>query len=273
MANPQAEDGYTKIANEIMEALARIRIPGEARQVLDVILRKTYGWGKKKDRIALSQFYESTGGMKKPSISRAIKMLLAIKLITVSEKANRNGQEYEFNKDYETWNPLAKKLTLAITLKGVSEKANAVSNKAKNRLQKSLPQKKKETITKETITKESIESIISHLNIRTGKTFRLMDKTKNLIKARFNEGFNIENFFTVIDNQTVKWLKDPKMMEYLRPETLFGTKFESYLNAPPTAAQAGIVTPGAAGAIGWAEREEEREKLRGQDDKQRQETL
>ena len=38
MANPQTENGYTKIANEIMEALAHIRIPGEAMQVLLVIL-------------------------------------------------------------------------------------------------------------------------------------------------------------------------------------------------------------------------------------------
>lgn len=141
MANPQAEDGYTKIANEIMEALAKIRISGEARQVLDVILRKTYGWGKKKDRIALSQFHEATGGMKKPSISRAIRTLLAIKLIIVSENANRNGQEYEFNKDYETWKPLAKKLIVSNIAKGVSENA-------KKRLQKCLPQKKKETIQK-----------------------------------------------------------------------------------------------------------------------------
>ena len=47
MANPQKENGYTSIANDIVEALAGIRIPGEARQCLDVILRKTYGWNKK----------------------------------------------------------------------------------------------------------------------------------------------------------------------------------------------------------------------------------
>lgn len=48
MANPQCENGFTKIANELMEALAKIRIPGEARQVLDVIFRQTYGWNKKR---------------------------------------------------------------------------------------------------------------------------------------------------------------------------------------------------------------------------------
>lgn len=141
MANPQVEDGFTKLANEIMEALARTRIPGEARQVLDVILRRTYGWNKKQDCISISQFHEATG-IKKPSIVRAIKTLLAIKLIVVSEKAKGKTQEYEFNKDYESWEPLAKKLTF-------TKKLTPVSEKAKNRLQKSYIQKKKET-TKET---------------------------------------------------------------------------------------------------------------------------
>jgi hypothetical protein len=47
MANPQAEHGHVDIANEIMEALAKISIPSEARRILDFILRKTYGWHKK----------------------------------------------------------------------------------------------------------------------------------------------------------------------------------------------------------------------------------
>ena len=52
MAMPQVENGYTRIANELLEALAKIRIPGEARQVFDVIMRKTYGF-RKSDPIAL----------------------------------------------------------------------------------------------------------------------------------------------------------------------------------------------------------------------------
>jgi hypothetical protein len=44
-----------------------------------------------------------------------------------------------------------------------------------------------------------------------------------------NEGFTVGDFKKVIDNKTAEWL-DTKMEQYLRPETLFGTKFESYLN-------------------------------------------
>ncbi len=75
MASPQAENGYTKISNEIMEQLSMIRIPGEARQVLDTILRKTYGWSKKSDSISLSQFMKMTG-LSKVSICKGIKNLL-----------------------------------------------------------------------------------------------------------------------------------------------------------------------------------------------------
>jgi uncharacterized phage protein (TIGR02220 family) len=73
--------------------------------------------------------------------------------------------------------------------------------------------------------------IINYLNDVAGKNFRpTTKKTKNLIKARWNEGFRFEDFKTVIDNKVKDWKQDPHMNKYLRPETLFGTKFESYLN-------------------------------------------
>ena len=50
-----------------------------------------------------------------------------------------------------------------------------------------------------------------------------------MIEARFNEGFSVEDFKKVIDVKTQEW-KDSNMEKYLRPETLFGNKFEGYLN-------------------------------------------
>lgn len=84
-----------------------------------------------------------------------------------------------------------------------------------------------------TITKEEIpyKEIIDYLNERTGSNYRFTTKkTKDLIKARFNEGFNLDDFKIVIDKKTMEWINDKEMNKYLRPETLFGTKFESYLN-------------------------------------------
>ncbi len=75
------------------------------------------------------------------------------------------------------------------------------------------------------------KEVVDYLNEKTGSKYRSSGtKTKNLIKARFNEGFSLDDFRTVIDVKSKQWLTDQKMKQYLRPETLFGTKFESYLN-------------------------------------------
>lgn len=80
--------------------------------------------------------------------------------------------------------------------------------------------------------KKPYEDIVSYLNSKTGKTFKASSsKTRALIKARMKEGFTLEDFRTVIDNKCGHWLHDAKMQEYLRPSTLFGTKFEEYLNS------------------------------------------
>ncbi|MGX9291040.1 phage replisome organizer N-terminal domain-containing protein [Bacillus sp. A015] len=73
--------------------------------------------------------------------------------------------------------------------------------------------------------------IVDLLNKVTGKSFRHTSAaTQRLIKARWNDGFRIEDFKTVILTKTNQWLKDEKMNKYLQPTTLFGTKFEGYLN-------------------------------------------
>ena len=72
--------------------------------------------------------------------------------------------------------------------------------------------------------------IIEYLNSKTGKSYKSTTrKTQSLIKARIDEGFNEEEFFKVIDNKVAEW-KGTEYEKYLRPETLFGNKFEGYLN-------------------------------------------
>jgi uncharacterized phage protein (TIGR02220 family) len=73
--------------------------------------------------------------------------------------------------------------------------------------------------------------IINYLNEKTNTSYKpSRSKTQEVIRARVREGFTVEDFKRVIDLKTAEWLKDPHMSKYLRPETLFGTKFESYLN-------------------------------------------
>jgi uncharacterized phage protein (TIGR02220 family) len=75
------------------------------------------------------------------------------------------------------------------------------------------------------------EEIISHMNARTGASYRHeRPKTRQLIKARWKEGFRLGEFVKVIDNMAASWSGNLEMQNYLRPETLFSNKFESYLN-------------------------------------------
>lgn len=76
------------------------------------------------------------------------------------------------------------------------------------------------------------KAIIEHLNKRTGSNYKhTTESTRQKINARLNEGYNLDDFIVVIDKKCVEWM-NTDMQKYLRPETLFGTKFESYLNAP-----------------------------------------
>lgn len=73
-------------------------------------------------------------------------------------------------------------------------------------------------------------SVINYLNDKANTRYRSSNKkTKTLIKARLNEGFTEEDFIKVIDKKVKEWA-NTEMQKYLRPETLFGTKFEGYLN-------------------------------------------
>lgn len=75
------------------------------------------------------------------------------------------------------------------------------------------------------------EEIISYLNQKLGTKYSHTSRdTKKHIQARFRDGFTLDDFKHVIDVKVSEWGNDSKMSSYLRPKTLFGTKFESYLN-------------------------------------------
>lgn len=82
------------------------------------------------------------------------------------------------------------------------------------------------------INKEKIpySDIIKYLNEATSKSFKVTQKWKDLIKARWNEGQRLDDFKKVIDVKTNQWLNNQEMNKYLRPATLFGNKFDDYLN-------------------------------------------
>lgn len=85
-----------------MEALCRMRIPGEERQVLDAILRKTYGWNKCEDKISMGQIAEMTG-LKRQNVNRAIRSLSSKMITSVIKSDYRGINTLKLNKNYEEW--------------------------------------------------------------------------------------------------------------------------------------------------------------------------
>ena len=77
---------------------------------------------------------------------------------------------------------------------------------------------------------EVIDEIIDYLNEKAGKSFKSNSKIAIAnINARLKDGYKLDDFKKVIDIKCAKWLGD-KMEDYLTPNTLFGNKFEQYLN-------------------------------------------
>lgn len=87
---------------------------------------------------------------------------------------------------------------------------------------------------------ENCREIVEYLNRKAGTNYRYStDATQTKIRARLKEGFSKEDFFAVIDHRCAEWKTDERMSRFLRPETLFGTKFEGYLQAAKTSASGG----------------------------------
>lgn len=122
-------------------------------------------------------------------------------------------------------------------LQGINEKTNApISEKTKEELNNTSVNNTSINKDHSTAKAERIpyKSIIGYLNEKTGKRYsHTANKNKDLIKARWNEGFKEEDFKRVIDTKVEEWSRNEKMKQYLRPVTLFSNKFDEYLNQAP----------------------------------------
>ena len=91
---------------------------------------------------------------------------------------------------------------------------------------------------------EECERILAYLNGRLKTRYTLTDSTRTKIDARFAEGHTVEDFITVIDTKAAEWIGSDSA-KYLRPETLFGSKFEGYLNQKAVERKASGFTEGS----------------------------
>ncbi len=207
MANPQRENGHVDIANEIMDKLCRHRIPGEVRQVMDTVFRKTYGWNKKTDRISLSQFSSATG-LHKPNVVRALSRAIKHRIIS-----NDNGW-YQIQKDTDLWIPFSDRGNGDIKID------KAVIKNDKETLSVAIP-----TITSKTTDKRGgiYTEILEHWN-RMGIQVhrRLTDDARGAIRSRLKDYSRdellqaISNYAEIVNGPAYYWNHRWTLKDFLK---------------------------------------------------------
>ena len=205
MANPQAENGHVDIANEIVEVLATTYLSSYESQVLWAIFRKTYGWHKKEDWITGSQLVEMTG-IAKGHISRTLKKLVDRNMV------NKNGKKLSFQKDYDKWVKLPKRVTniklpkqdekLPKQVTEVTQIGQEVTQIGKHKRNYTKETSSKETSSKETIQKK----ILSHTFEKCEAVYQLTIYLEG--KIRENNGAVKKR----TESQLQSWCKDMDLL-------------------------------------------------------------
>ena len=168
MASPQLKNGYTRISNEILEKLSYTHLSPNQSKVIWFVIRKTYGWQKKKDFISLNQFVEGTK-LRKSHICRALSELVKRKIVIKTD-----NKMYGFQADWEQWRFITnsgnkfhqrhtrranqEEITNTGNASQITSSGNAITSSGNNETSKDKSEANrrtsKETITKETNTKE-----------------------------------------------------------------------------------------------------------------------
>lgn len=224
---------YTQAPNVYFDELMA-GLTGSEFKVLMYITRRTFGFGKKSDNISLNQIangitkkdgtiLDKGTGLSVKQVQRTIKVLTD-KNIVIKEKRNSKEKGIEatnyslkFRKDL--LDPLGQNVHSPMVKMSIEQK-KVLQNKVFNNKERIYSREDQELI----------KEIVNNLNDKSKKNFRSNNvKTKKLIKARLNEGYVLDDFKKVIDIKTNEWL-NTEYNKFLRPETLFGGKFEGYLN-------------------------------------------
>lgn len=210
-----------------------------------IVLQQLHYWLEKSNHIhdghrwiynTYSDWMEQFPFWSKNTIIRAINSLVNQELVV---KGNYNKLKIDNTNWYRINHNALDRVGRPHTQNGQTEKPKRVDEEIK--MSKPLPEITSETTTKTTTDiKDNVadassslpyKEIVDYLNEKCGTSYKhTSSATKKLINARIKECFTIEDFKRVIDIKAADWLADKKMSVYLRPATLFGTKFESYLN-------------------------------------------
>ncbi len=180
-ANPQAEDGHVDVANELADQFCKLDLFRPESKILWAILRKTYGWHKKTDRISITQFMSLTG-LTNRQVCRACNTLALRNIIN----KHRDGYvtEYGIQKDYTKWVYQTTVTHDSVTDDSVTPTSGAdgtkplspmtvptVTHDSETTVTHDSDKRNKETTTKETIQKKDTPLVFGEFeNIRMTET-------------------------------------------------------------------------------------------------------
>lgn len=180
-ASPQAEDGHIDIAHELAEAFYKLQLSGNQWRLLWVILRQTYGWKKKQDRISFTFFQQQTG-LDRRNIGRELKELLSRHIIVKND--NTYIASYGLQKNYRKWifKPLSK-----LTVSNIDNKVLSILTPTKETIQKKIsPEEISSQISvlkKRYQEQETIDQVFHGIS-STRKSSRIADSVKlNILQS------------------------------------------------------------------------------------------
>lgn len=216
--NPQIEDGYTKIANELLDAIVLFKFTERQYKVLFALIRKTYGYNKTSDDISLSQL-SSYCNLPVNHVSTVIKQLTELNVII--KKSGKYAFNLSVNKHYDKWG-LHNMECLNVELQKVDKRVTSLGVLGFHNMEV-------QNTTPKDNTKDICILALNYLNEKTKRNYKPVKSNIDLVKGRVKEGYTKDDIFRVIDAKCLQWMADEKMSGYLRPATLFNaTKFSQY---------------------------------------------
>ena len=193
-----------------------------------------YGFSQAEDQAfnGSLQYLADWTNSTKQGVTKNLKALVEKGYITKEDKYINNVKfcEYQTTKFNTVCNKVTQDMQQSLT--GYTTEFNTgMQQSLTNNINKTINNKLDNII--ELKDRIPYQEVVDYLNKSAGTNYRATSKkTRELIKARINEGFTLQDFQIVIEKKTRDWINDNKMKGYLRPETLFGSKFEGYLNQP-----------------------------------------
>jgi phage replication O-like protein O len=227
--NPQKENGYTPIANELLEAILLYPFTARHLSIILCVCRMTYGYSKKSDALSGWQIANMTN-IDRSHISRSLEELIKLNVI-IKHPVGRYSHgvvvyELSLNKHYDTWTTVAKTARVPkqppLLNHGITVAETATEPLPKQPTHKAIK-----------TTKAIYVEILDYLNEKAGKKFRPVKANLDFIKARLNE-YSVDDLKLVVDVKVKQWLTDEKMNQFLRPSTLFNaTNCAQYVSEEP----------------------------------------